>query len=121
MRFILDIGGVPDETKYFMDLLGCKAATIINISEAIKSEPHNGIDIITGDIERSDINGTYDLIIAGELLEHLFDVDAFIEKVRKALNPGGYLLMSTPNAANWFNRISLLFGWSLYGYNPSKK
>ncbi len=40
--------------------------------------------------------GTFDVIIAGEVLEHVWDYLALIEKLRERLNPGGCIIFTTP-------------------------
>lgn len=51
-----------------------------------------------------------DLIWAGEIIEHIFETEAFLEDLLRVLRPGGRLILSTPNLASWINRISLLLG-----------
>jgi len=55
-------------------------------------------------------DNTYDLLIAGEIIEHLVDTDRFAEEARRILKPGGHLILSTPNLASWYNRFRLLRG-----------
>lgn len=52
----------------------------------------------------------FDVIIAGDIIEHLMDTDVFLQELRRVLRPGGYLLITTPNIAWWWNRLRLLFG-----------
>jgi SAM-dependent methyltransferase len=52
----------------------------------------------------------FDVIIAGDIIEHLMDTDVFLQELRRVLRPGGYLLITTPNIAWWWNRIRLLLG-----------
>jgi SAM-dependent methyltransferase len=55
-------------------------------------------------------DGSVDVAVVGEVIEHLFDPDACIEEMRRILRPGGTLIVTTPNLASWLNRILLLFG-----------
>lgn len=55
-------------------------------------------------------DNTYDLLIAGEIIEHLVDTDHFAEEARRILKPGGHLILSTPNLASWYNRVRLVRG-----------
>jgi 2-polyprenyl-3-methyl-5-hydroxy-6-metoxy-1,4-benzoquinol methylase len=54
--------------------------------------------------------GTFRLVFAGEIIEHLVDTAGFLEDVRRVLVPGGVLLLTTPNLASLENRIRLLLG-----------
>lgn len=69
-------------------------------------------------------DASMDAVFAGEVLEHLFYTEDFLEEMRRLLKPGGFLVLSTPNLANWANRICLLFGWQPFfteiGARPSQ-
>lgn len=49
------------------------------------------------------ITQTYDVIMLWEVIEHLQDLNLFIELVFKRLNKGGKVLLSTPNYDKIFN------------------
>ena len=51
-----------------------------------------------------------DIVYAGEVIEHLYNPDRFLEEVRKVLKKGGYLILTTPNLCSWYNRILFLLG-----------
>jgi len=51
-----------------------------------------------------------DLIVMGEVIEHVFDPDACLEEIWRLLKPGGHVIVTTPNLAAWYNRLMLLFG-----------
>ncbi len=53
---------------------------------------------------------SYDVIVACELLEHLFFLDRFLAQVRHALKPGGLFIGSVPNAFRMRNRLKFLAG-----------
>lgn len=55
-------------------------------------------------------NDFFDIVIAGEIIEHIFDTDFFLEEISRVLKPGGKLLISTPNVASLGRRLFLLFG-----------
>lgn len=52
----------------------------------------------------------FDVITAGEILEHLYYPEKVIVKVKNHLNPQGVFLGSIPNAFNLKNRIRYLIG-----------
>ena len=41
-------------------------------------------------------DGSFDLVWAGETIEHVADTVGLLSEVRRVLRPGGYLLLSTP-------------------------
>ncbi len=54
----------------------------------------------------------FDIVVAGEIIEHIFDTDLFLAEIRRVLKHGGKLLISTPNIASLGRRFLLLFGIS---------
>ena len=53
---------------------------------------------------------SFDIVITDDVIEHLRDTDRFARELRRVLRPTGWLLLSTPNLAAWFNRLGLLAG-----------
>jgi len=69
--------------------------------------------VIVGDLESMDIDlvpGSYDLVILADVIEHLREPAAALARLRPFLKPGGRLLVSTPNIANWSMRLLHLAG-----------
>lgn len=52
----------------------------------------------------------FDIIVAGEIIEHIYDTDFFLEEIKRLLKPGGRLIISTPNIASLGRRLFLLAG-----------
>ncbi len=52
----------------------------------------------------------FDVIVAGDILEHLPEPGLALTLFRPLLRPGGLLLVSLPNVANVTVRLGLLFG-----------
>ncbi len=53
---------------------------------------------------------SFDVIVACEILEHLFVLDPFLERLHASLRPGGLFIGSVPNAFRVKNRLKFLFG-----------
>jgi 2-polyprenyl-3-methyl-5-hydroxy-6-metoxy-1,4-benzoquinol methylase len=69
--------------------------------------------VLVGDVERMELPlepASFDLVLCGDILEHLRDPQATLARLRPLLTPGGRLVLSTPNVANWAIRLGLLFG-----------
>ncbi|MEH2424107.1 MAG: class I SAM-dependent methyltransferase [Nostoc sp.] len=45
----------------------------------------------------------FDVVLAGEVIEHILDTDFFIQQCFDALQPKGYLLLTTPNLSSFAN------------------
>lgn len=52
----------------------------------------------------------FDVIYAGEVIEHLYDTDKFLKEVNRILKFNGHFIITTPNIASLINRFLLLFG-----------
>lgn len=52
----------------------------------------------------------FDVIVAGDILEHLPRPEVLMAAIRSLLKPGGRLLVSLPNVANVTTRLALLTG-----------
>lgn len=64
---------------------------------------------------------TFDIVIAGEIIEHLYNTDGFLQEVHRVLKPNGSLFITTPNLASWIDRIFLLLGWQPFSMDISDK
>jgi SAM-dependent methyltransferase len=51
-----------------------------------------------------------DVVLAGEILEHMVDTESFLREIRRVLRPGGATVISTPNILWWKHRLALLTG-----------
>jgi SAM-dependent methyltransferase len=55
-------------------------------------------------------NDRFDVVVAGELLEHLRDPQALVGEIRRVLRPGGTFVASVPNAYRLKGRLLFLIG-----------
>ena len=63
---------------------------------------HRDLPVTVGTIEQAEFpSGSFDLIIANMVLEHLHDPAADVTRLRTWLRPGGHLTGSVPNCASW--------------------
>ena len=54
-----------------------------------------------------DLQGTFDLITAMEVIEHTAEPQRFLNDLAKRLAPEGLLILSTPNATGWSKLITI--------------
>lgn len=72
-----------------------------------------GVDARYCDLNREPLpfkDQSFDLIFAGEVIEHLVDTDAFLRELHRCVRPGGKVLITTPNLASFENRLRLVLG-----------
>ena len=55
-------------------------------------------------------NSGFDMVILGEVIEHVPNPDFLLEEIWRVLQPCGWVIITTPNLASWTNRILLAFG-----------
>ncbi len=53
---------------------------------------------------------SFDVVVLGELVEHVRDPSALVDEATRVLRPGGTLLGSTPNGYRLKNRLRFLLG-----------
>jgi SAM-dependent methyltransferase len=65
-------------------------------------------------------DGSLDAVLFSEIIEHLvLSADRPLSEIHRVLRPGGYVIVTTPNAARLGNLVQLLRGRNIYdGYSP---
>ena len=65
--------------------------------EQVEALTRLGYNIVQGDAESFDLGAQFDVVFAGELIEHLSNPGLFLECAKRHLKPDGVLLLTTPN------------------------
>jgi len=72
-------------------------------------------------VTRDDLNdalslpaGAFDVVLANQVIEHLYDTERFLREAIRILKPGGRLIVSTENPASWHNIGALAIGWQQF-------
>jgi 2-polyprenyl-3-methyl-5-hydroxy-6-metoxy-1,4-benzoquinol methylase len=127
--------GGDERAKVFQELvrgpglrvldLGCRAGALtrsyvdgndvvgIDVDRvALEEAAKLGIETRWADVEEPlDVDDEgFDVVVAGELLEHLREPERLVAEARRALRPRGLLVGSVPNAYRLKNRLRFLFG-----------
>jgi len=63
-------------------------------------------------------NGSFDVIIAVEVMEHILDHESFFQECKRILRPNGKLIFSTPNIISLKSRIRFLLSGFYYSFKP---
>lgn len=72
-------------------------ATAENIHLARAHQEQMGLDIDYQISAAEDLEGTYDVVLAMEIIEHVADVQSFISTCARLVRPGGLVFFSTIN------------------------
>lgn len=67
-----------------------------------------GFNVVCANVETMEINDKFELIVAGDLIEHLNNFGHFLERVREHLLPDGTFILTTPNPVNVMRFFSVL-------------
>lgn len=54
-------------------------------------------------------NSSFDLVYAGEVIEHLYNPDNMVKEICRILKQNGYFILSTPNMNSWISRFFFCF------------
>ncbi len=102
---VLDIGCNRHTSKYAthgVDIRKTKTSLIFTRFDLEKGLPYE--------------DSFFDIIIAGEIIEHLKNEKLFLNEVTRCLKKKGYLILSTPNVMSLQKRILFILGilsWDL--------
>jgi SAM-dependent methyltransferase len=66
-------------------------------AEGVALLQKEGLHARVADVMTMDLGEQYDVIVAGELIEHLANPGQFLRNMRKHLAPAGTLVLTTPN------------------------
>jgi len=121
---LLDIGcGVGTVALYLKDALKAREAYGVEIpqsrAEAAKAK---GVRALRLDLDQEGIafpDSSFDAIFCGEVIEHLVDPDRLLDEIGRVLSPKGLCVLTTPNLANWYNRVALALGWQPFDTSVS--
>jgi methionine biosynthesis protein MetW len=130
LRAELDL--VPDESRvleigtaagHVTRALAKKGCTVVGVEidaqqASLAAQASHGM--LVGNIEQMDLDREvpdhFDVVLCGDVLEHLQDPGAVLRKLRRRLAPDGYLVVSIPNIAHGSVRLSLMEG--RFSYTP---
>ncbi|MBV9159686.1 MAG: class I SAM-dependent methyltransferase [Candidatus Kaiserbacteria bacterium] len=110
---VLDVGfrgqGIKkDSGEWPHALLKARAADVYGLDLALDPEYENNDHYRAANAEEFEFPISFDVIFAGDLIEHLSNPGRFLERCRTSLKSGGRLILTTPNTFNLFNMTEKL-------------
>ncbi len=101
-------------TRLLTQHLNCTVTGVEYVAEAAERARPYCQQLIIGDVEVEEVSdqltGPYDVILAGDVLEHLRHPARLLQRLRPTLRPGACWVISVPNIAHWSVRKELLMG-----------
>ncbi len=107
-KSVLDIGCIDHDHQTALELgdrwlhkrIKTVAKSVVGI-DALESDAltlrSRGFDIRAENAESFDLGATFDVIVAGDLVEHLSNIGQFLDSVARHMHQGSVFLLTTPN------------------------
>lgn len=112
-KHVLDVGCEDGEIAKILKENDNHVEGIEISKPAVRLAKKRGIKVYEMNLESEwtrKITKKYDLVFAGEVIEHIYDTDKFLENIRRVLKSSGELIITTPNLASLGRRILLFLG-----------
>ncbi len=114
-RRVLEFGCGVGTMSRIMNDLGCQVTGVEIDASAAAVAASFCEDIVVADIDGLVLAdrfaaGSYDVVVFGEVLEHLRNPWRVLDEARALLAPGGFIVLSVPNVAHGAIRLTLLEG-----------
>ena len=114
-RSLLEVGCGPG---WALDVFAAGGFAVRGIDlspAAVEHAREQGHDAHVLDISRMEIEASYDVVAALEVLEHTVDPLGVLERLTQAVRVGGQLVVSLPNEFSLARRVGILFGRPGFG------
>ncbi len=106
-------------SRYLKEERGCRVVGV-ELDEAAAERARAHCErVVVGDLDQLDLaalldEGAFDVILAGDVLEHLKSPGRVLASARRLLAPGGRFVATIPNVAHGDLRLALLAGRFTY-------
>lgn len=102
-RTVLDVGAASGHKRpdWMHARIAGVASRVVGIdidAPGVEAARAKGFDVRLVDAQGADIGERFQVVFAGELIEHLANHEAFMAMARRHLAPGGTFIVTTPNA-----------------------
>jgi 2-polyprenyl-3-methyl-5-hydroxy-6-metoxy-1,4-benzoquinol methylase len=110
-REVLEVGcGRGVTGRLLQETLGCRV-TGVELNPAAAAEAARHLHrVLQGDVQELELSGTFDLVLALEVFEHLTRAEDFLVRLARRVRPGGRIVLSIPNVGHYSVVEDLLRG-----------
>ncbi len=108
---------------FLLEQLAARGLTGLTGMDVFDDVPEGPFDYVRGDVTKTLPlpDAAFEVVVAGEIIEHVPNPDDLVREIRRVLVPGGTLVISTPNLVSWANRILVPFGIQPLGTETSSE
>jgi 2-polyprenyl-3-methyl-5-hydroxy-6-metoxy-1,4-benzoquinol methylase len=109
---VLDLGCYEGSISALLKNKGNEITGVDLSFKALKFAQEKGVKPINADlsVKLPFRDNVFDVVLAAEVIEHLYDLKGFLLEVKRVLKKEGTLILSTPNLASLGRRLFLFFG-----------
>lgn len=109
-KTVLDLGAGSGFRRedWFHQLIRNDAAEVVGVEvshDFIVGSRERGVELVVGNAETVRLGRTFEVVFAGELIEHLSCFTGLLETAHVHLAPGGQFILTTPNAFAFSNFV----------------
>lgn len=110
-KIILDIGCYDGTISKLIKEKNNVAVCLDMSLNALNMAKKKGLECVLTNADNLPFKGnSFDIVVASEIIEHIFDTGNFLDEINKILKSNGKLILTTPNLALLDNRLRLLLG-----------
>lgn len=112
---VLDIGCASGYLGRALIAQGCRVSGVEYDPVAGEAAREHLSRVVVGDVQELDLvaefgEASFDVVVFGDVLEHLTDPEGVLRAALPLLRPGGAVIVSVPNVAHGSLRLALLQG-----------
>jgi 2-polyprenyl-3-methyl-5-hydroxy-6-metoxy-1,4-benzoquinol methylase len=119
-RRVLELGAAAGHMTRALVAQNCRITTVEHDEDAARQLKSIADEVIVGDLNDptifDDVKPVFDVLLAGDVLEHLIDPQDVLNRAIQLVKSGGLIVLSIPNVAHADVRLSLLLG--KWNYRP---
>jgi SAM-dependent methyltransferase len=117
---VADLGAAGGEASAWLAEEGMRPIACDVVPDALRTADRRGVPAVGLDVgsHLPFQDGTLAGILAGEIIEHVYDPALLLAECARVLRPGGVLVLTTPNLATAQDRLRFLLGRTPRQVNP---
>ncbi|CAM2803592.1 class I SAM-dependent methyltransferase [Skermania piniformis] len=111
---VLELGAASGHVTRVLAARGCDVTAVEHDPSAAADLDGHAAAVVVGDLNDpsllDQLDDSYDVILAGDVLEHLVDPQSVLDRMVRRLAPNGRIIVSLPNVAHADIRMALAQG-----------